>query len=63
MEVAIKGLDLWIVEVGDGFDEAAHDVTKALRLSWVFCHALCNVINGFLDVFLKDIFVTRISPS
>lgn len=63
VEVGVKGLDVWIVEIGDGFDEAANDVSKVLWLGRVMLHAVREVVDGFLDVFLIDTFVSRISPS
>lgn len=61
--MAVKGLNVWIVEVGDGFDEAANHVTEAVRPNRLFLLSFREVVDGFLDVFLEDVFVSRISPS
>lgn len=61
--MAVKGLNVWIVEVGDGFDETAKDVSKVLWLGWVMLHTVRKVVDAFLDVILKDAFFFQNSSS
>lgn len=57
--MAVKGLNVWIVEVGDGFDETAKDVSKVLWLGWVMLHTVRKVVDASLDVILKDAFFSE----